>query len=659
MSSSLDLKLPADAQPTEVLANRFEAWRKVIKALSTYLKDYAGSQEDAVRTHTRLTSAINFPFEPPSGPTSSPSDDAVIFLPKGSDSISDVPVVLQNFHKTQAANASRTAKELLNRVIPRLEAVQTDLQSKIKEIKGLSPDFKNTVSKEQGATTSHLSAYSQAIDTISNKPSALTPKQDPYLLKGNLDKQLSRQVKEENFLLEAHLNIQASGKELETVVVQEIQAALSSFGKLTGMEAEPLQNLSNSILSGFPTKDPTLEWQNLLAKDPNFVDPTTKPRDVLELAYPGQSSNLASQIRSGYLERRSKYLKSYSKAWYVLTPTFLHEFKSPDRRRDPHPVLSLPIGDCQISHDKKGSSSSTNSHRFIINVKQPGAAPAKGQNWVFRAENKELLDAWFNDLTTLSQLDHPVERANKYFPAKEGDSTTQDPVPVVAETVPAPSDAVKDEEETAELSDSSEVTSLDEPFGAGDETEEEIVSPQAIVEEEDLRPGPPGRFPSEVALDGDGVALERRASTFVTPAEHGLTTDDSAVDDNDSVFSYDLKHETHSTLPEDKDFKPIGADIPVHVERKLTMTNHKDEDFEGGIGVARHPDDVIEDPKQAIQRRRSSVSTKAMPRRQSTLSRRATGSFGVDELKPLSSTTEQPGLFFAGGLPDTTSSGTS
>lgn len=666
MSSHLDFNIPTDSQPSEVLANRFEAWRKVINALGSYFKDYASAQEDNARIHTRLANSVSFPFEPaPSTATTNTAntakssfsgntdtsalpDEAVLFLAKGSGSIADVPTSLKTYHKTQSSNASRTSKELLGKIVPRLDAVQTDLQSKIREIKGLAPDFKNSVSKEQSASSNHLSAYQKAMDVLDKNHRELTPKQDPYLLKDNLDKQLSRQVKEENYLLEAHVNILTSGKELETVVVQEIQAALSAFGKLVGLEAEPLDALSKAVLSGFPTKEPTVEWQHFLEKEKSFAHPDTKPRDISALAYPGQSSNIASQVRSGYLERRSKYLKSYSKAWYVLTPTFLHEFKSHDRRRDPHPALSWPIGDCKVSHDKKSTS---DRQKFILTVKQPGTS-SKSQNWVFRAENKDLHDAWFNDLTTLTQLEHPAKRADAYFPNKE---TTSNALPA------SPLIIAKDED--GNVSDSSEVSSLDEPFGV--HGEEEALSP-ADADDEDRRPGPPGRFPSGVALQqqqhtGEGKPLERRASTFITPGEHGgLTTDDSAIDDdNSSVFSYDLKRETHSTLPEDKDFKPIGADIPVHVERRLTMTHHKDEEIDGGIGVARHPnDDVTEDPQRALQRRRSSVAT-ANPkgRHQSTLSRKATGSFGVDDLKPLS-TNEQPGLFFEGGLPDTTSSGT-
>lgn len=677
MASNIDLKAAADSQPTEVLATRFEAWHKVVKSLSTYLKEFAYAQDEVSRLNSRLENTATFPsfqatpnaiaVEADKKPSSSTVSNAETsrdhFMPPGSDSIADVSGILSAFHKAQSSIASRASQELTTNVIPRLEDIEQDLLAKIKEIRALAPDFNNSVSKHQDTTSKEIKAYSTAIETVATKPAALHPKNDPYLLKGSLDKQINRQVKEENYLLEALINIQASGKELETVIVQEIQRALSTFGKLTGLKAGPLQDLSNKITSGFPTKDPTYEWNHFVTREGTFVPPETKPRDAQAVSYPGQESNLASKVRSGYLERRSKYLKSYSKAWYVLTPLYLHEFKSPDQSRDPHPALSLPLGDCKISHDKKGSSS--DSHRFIINVGQAGSS--KGHNWVFRAESKEQLDGWFNDLTALSQIDHPAERANKYFPPAEKSVEVQDP-PLTGPVTPAAPIAIVGGSTAAPLgtpgspafSDSSEVTSLGDPFDTGHIEEESLP---VTSDESDRRPGPPGRFPSDVGSYGYSAEPTDKVSGFVLPSEIVKQTEEPDIvsDDNSSVFSYDLKKETHSTLPDDTNFKPINSDTPVFLERRLTMTNHKDEpNSEGGIGVARGPDDSAElDHKTAIMRRRSSVaSTKSGPRRNSTLSRKATGSYGMDDLRPLTTTSEQPqNLFFASGLPDTTSSG--
>lgn len=120
--------------------------------------------------------------------------------------------------------------------------------------------------------------------------------------------------------------------------------------------------------------------------------------------------------------------------------------------------------------------------------------------------------------------------------------------------------------------------------------------------------------------------------------------------DQSSVFSYDLKHKP-TTYTEDDDFTPAEADVPPAVERKLTETHHKFEDSPlEGIGAARLANETAEDSENHFQRRRSSVSL----HRSGPPSRRATASYGGDELKPL--TTEgKAELFFADDLPTTTS----
>lgn len=715
MASTFDLKIPANGHPTEVLAARFASWRKIIRALNIYFKEYASVQDEVVRHNVRLGHAVNFPFfqfgtadssaaaaavaasavqasqNPDASsvtsdggspfhlhaPNMHPEDDQTrrMFLPFGSTSIADVPGNIIAFHRAQAANASRTSKELTNSIIPRLEDLRRDLLVKIKEIKNLASDFKNSVAKEQAGTHKELLAYTNAIEVLNANPSMLIPKHDPYLLKYSLNKQIVRQVNEENYLLEAFLNIQTSGKELERVVVQEIQQALHVFGRLTGMAAQNLQELlSNKILNGFVAKDTVFEWDSFIAHDPNFVNPETKLRNANELEYNNMYSSLAHDIRSGWLERRSKYLKSYSRAWYVLTPSFLHEFKSNDRRRDPIPVMSLSLNDCQLSQDKKQRS---DSHKFILNAHQSGSSgvSGKGHNWVFRAESKEKLGEWFQDLSTLSQINNPVERAKKYFPSQkpldevkvkvngkpQDDSAGFDPLTPLA--VPIATRHHRDLLASPVLSDTSEATSTGEPFGALNEDDYKLASPNPDFAEEEPRPGLRGRFPSEVNLESYLADTSSNtfppspktgAAAFVVPRGERTQTDEDAS----SLFSYDLKKETHSTLPYDKDFKPVSHDTPVHLERRLTQTQHKDEVvLDGGIGVARNPNEPAPaDTKDAILRRRSSVaSNRSQPQR------KATGSYGIpDDLKPLSAAAgaeQQPGLFFADGLPNTTSSG--
>lgn len=453
--SYLDLHLPTNGQPTEVLAFRFASWRKIIRALNIYLKEFASVQDEVYRQNARLAHSVNFPFFQ-YGTTSesnaaaaaadaskeferqslvyhtsnmNPEDEQTCrnFLPYGSNSLADLPATLLVYHNTQAEAAHRASKELVYNVIPRLEDLRRDLLVKIKEIKNLASDFKNSVNKEQVASHRELNAFVGSIEMLVDNSSALNAKNDPYLLKQSVGKQLARQINEENYLLEAYLNIQSSGKELERVVAQEVQSALNIFGKLVGQEAVNIEAFSSKVLNGYVQAAPVEEWDEFIKRDPNFVDPELKLRNIQDIIYPNMNSSLAYEIRSGYLERRSKYLKSYSRAWYVLTPAFLHEFKSSDRRKDPLPVMSISLSDCSLELDKKAAS---DSHKFILNTRI-----SRSHKWVFRAESQEKLHDWYKDLTTLSAIESPAQRALKYFPSQE---PIEQVAPPVQKQSPAP-----------------------------------------------------------------------------------------------------------------------------------------------------------------------------------------------------------------------------
>lgn len=406
--SPLVILMPTNAQPTEVLANRFAAWRTVIRAIITYLTETASIQDEIVRQQLRLTHAVQFPFfatENQHQP-SAPEDRAIqkFFLPLGNGSIQDLPTILNQYHGSLASHASRTSKELSNEVIPRLEDLRRDLLVKMKEIKSLQSDFKNSCSKELQQTKQDLKNFLESIEEAKYG----TAKQDPYLTKIILDRQIKKQLTEENFVHEAFDNLENSGAELEKVVVMEIQNALTIYARLLGEEAQLVFDcLLNKMETGFFSKDPQLEWENFILRDPNFIVPNLPMRKMKEIVYKNQNDPLTYEIRSGVLERRSKFLKSYSRGYYVLTPTFLHEFKTADRKKDIVPVMSLSLNECSVTeHSKKGSSDD----RFILHAKQNGLIH-RGHNWVFRADNYETMMAWFEDLKIFASTSNAQEKA--------------------------------------------------------------------------------------------------------------------------------------------------------------------------------------------------------------------------------------------------------
>lgn len=62
LEDPLSITIPTHANPTDILAARFNSWRIIISALSHYLKETSSVHEEITRQQIRLHHAISFPF---------------------------------------------------------------------------------------------------------------------------------------------------------------------------------------------------------------------------------------------------------------------------------------------------------------------------------------------------------------------------------------------------------------------------------------------------------------------------------------------------------------------------------------------------------------------------------------------------------------------
>lgn len=160
---------------------------------------------------------------------------------------------------------------------------------------------------------------------------------------------------------------------------------------------------------------------------------------------------------------------------YVLSPTHLHEFKSPDRIMSQAPVMSLYLADQKLGSHSGADSSS---HKFMLKGRQTGGVH-RGHAWVFRAESYDTMLAWFEDIKNLTE--------------KTGEERTafirQHARSVSAGSNKAPSvsdDGALDEDEADQVPYSATASQIDQPL------EEEKRAE---------RPVPGGRFPSALTID--------------------------------------------------------------------------------------------------------------------------------------------------------------
>ncbi|KAF5011919.1 hypothetical protein FDECE_2000 [Fusarium decemcellulare] len=387
--SAFHCPVPTSGNPTDALSNRFQNWRKVLKDLIAYFREIQTHYEQRSKSLIKLSNVSNNISAPPGFLQSAGIDDALQFL--------------RVYNKNAVLEANK-AKEIEEDVILALTGLRSDLQQKIKEIKNLSGDFKNSVDKEMDHTRKAVKTLGDVLGRNELDESLTTGKQDPYLLRLAVDRQVERQIDEENYLHQAYLNLENSGRELESIVVGEIQKAYNAYAGILKREADNSYSVIGELRDGPISMPKDHEWMHFVTHDEKFVDPTIPLRTADQIHYPGQDHEAAQEIRAGLLERKSKYLKSYTAGWYVLSATHLHEFKSADKAQAP--VMSLYLPEQKLgSHSAEGGSS----NKFILKGRQTGGMH-RGHTWVFRAESHDTMMAWYEDIKALTEKT-PEERS--------------------------------------------------------------------------------------------------------------------------------------------------------------------------------------------------------------------------------------------------------
>ena len=157
----------------------------MLKDLIAYFREIQRSYETRSKSLLTISNVINNTDFPP------------VFLIEGG--IGDANHVLRDYHKQSLAEGHK-AKSIEEDVIIQLTGLRSDLQQKIKEIKNLAGDFKNAVDKETEGTRKAVRGLQEALASVDTDPSTIIGKGDPYIIKLGVDRQVERQIDEENYL---------------------------------------------------------------------------------------------------------------------------------------------------------------------------------------------------------------------------------------------------------------------------------------------------------------------------------------------------------------------------------------------------------------------------------------------------------------------------
>ena len=114
---------------------------------------------------------------------------------------------------------------------------------------------------------------------------------------------------------QAYLNLENSGRELESIVVGEIQKAYNAYAGILRREADEAYETSEKLKEGPLSMSKDLEWNQFTINNTQMVNPRLPVRNVNMITYPSKDHPAAIEVKSGMLERKSKYLKNYTPGW--------------------------------------------------------------------------------------------------------------------------------------------------------------------------------------------------------------------------------------------------------------------------------------------------------------------------------------------------------
>ena len=161
------------------------AWRKLLKDLIALFKELQKSYETRSKLLLSASNVITNATLPQS------------FLK--SSGLCDATDILRDFHRQGYLEANKAA-EVEAEVINQLIGLRNDLQKKTKEIKNLAGDFRNSVDKEVEGTRKAVQNLHEALGLVDTDPSATSGKGDPFIIRLSVDKQIEKQIEEENYL---------------------------------------------------------------------------------------------------------------------------------------------------------------------------------------------------------------------------------------------------------------------------------------------------------------------------------------------------------------------------------------------------------------------------------------------------------------------------
>ncbi|TKA52272.1 hypothetical protein B0A53_04695 [Rhodotorula sp. CCFEE 5036] len=448
---------PFELRPSDILIERFSAWKRLVKNLITYFEGIADIESNTAKELSKLGGVIQVPFR-----------EGNQFLGEGG--VQDIFFGVRERTRLIADHHANLAKTVEGSIVQHLQKLHTEVKAHIKNIQQDTGKLAASVAKERAISTKMITDLASSITMLKNTPMGVHAKEDPWYTNSLVARQLQKQVHEENALQKSIIIMQQNSEHFEEGVVRAIQMAWQTFDEWNARASVSVQETWATMGQLMRSVAPTTEWIAFASRSEYLLDPETPLRNPMTINYPGKDDPSVIPVHQGILERKKRYTKTYKESFYVLTPAgYLHEYPSSDLSKHPLPELSLFLPECTLGAP---TNPHARSHKFHIEGKKPigGEVGQKSglfaldASYTFRARSHDEMLEWWNDCKQLSKV---------YLTASEPFDRSG-PVPAAVRAagyVEEDDEDYEDEEEEDDEDDEEEGSSVEETDSDGYEEE--------------------------------------------------------------------------------------------------------------------------------------------------------------------------------------------
>ncbi|KAF9021610.1 hypothetical protein BDZ89DRAFT_231523 [Hymenopellis radicata] len=388
---------PHDLRPSDILIERFVAWKAIVKQLIAYFEGVADIENNTAKEMTKLGAVIQVPFRAGNQ-----------FLGEGG--LQDIFYAIRDKTRVIADQHANLGRTIDSSIVQHLQKLRTEIKAHIKNVQNDTGKLATSVAKERELSTKLIADLSNSISTFTNTPMSVTSKTDPYVTNAAVMRQLTKQVHEENLLQKSIIIMQQNSAHFEEGIVRAIQSAWQTFDEWQSRMSASVQDTWRVLGGEMAELAPDREWLTFSARSDHLLDPETPLRNPETIMYPSKDDSSVLAVHTGLMERKKRFTRTYRESYFVLTPAgFLHEYASSDEREAQTPMFSLFLPACTLGPP---SSNKSKSHKFHIEGRTDGLGTTKTGSirarlggsdhaWSFRSRSREDMMEWWNDIRML------------------------------------------------------------------------------------------------------------------------------------------------------------------------------------------------------------------------------------------------------------------